>query len=920
MDEIALGLGLLATWRLWEQFQTDCYLRGAEKSLVSKYRDGARGAVFLFGCLLLVTLVVVIAEKWVRDASSDVRPCIPLSPVEKAPLCDASKSQAGIQNELVYSRNGNVMETTGQKSLMRAERMVASNTKTAVITAALEERNMTSNTEEQLPCHEYKHSQDAMQQQHSNNLQAVRSSRSNALRDKRTKIPNKLPVQSDCPSLTIDVSTCTAQQSVPTNKSPVLSVQSASPYYMSPINSPLHGEQDIQSISSARELGHSFSSMGREEHSHLELNTGDVVKNDPDNHGKITCSEKEKAAPRPKGSGGKHVLASMFTAPWNVMHRAVKSVSRHSGKHNHRKRMRKHYSDPLPLEGMKIALNDSVESPLINSGDESFKNTGGGRKMSMSTIGSDPTSEPSLDGIALGVMTVPICLASFILLMLQTHQSYYVLNGAPDGDPLPYVMILFECSLVSSLHRVITEVMLPLGSVFFPLRALVIVLAVGIAQNPLLCAWTMTIHQVLLTIMDQVEHIRKAELCVVTQAFALWIVDALLCTTFATFSSSAGDKWSKVFPIPPKRSSHFFVVQSGLIGLFASRAMVASMELLSVRWNTWQERRASTFIRQFKLSNPPATALPPMVACVVLMAGMAVTICWWMDALIEEESPILWICRQVFHPTYTYLRVGLCLYWVLVMALCFPLIPWVSERFKLRCIVARKLFHFVALAMFLPAVIFDSEFLSIAIGVALGLVILLEFLPTAMVPMVRSYYSTFLDHNDSNELAVTHIALLLGCALPLWLTNGAGATTCSPFPLNGPFLSASGILVLGIGDSAAAVVGSIYGQWNWTWAGNNRTVEGSVAMFVSLLIAFVLLNELTTSNTSVNCPELDHTCPLGLLTVLLPVGIVVIVEAVTTELDNIILPPYVFSSLVLLLLNHQSGCAANHLHPLQSID
>eukprot|EP01084_Bolivina_argentea_P258188 435176_1 len=945
MDELALGLGVLAIWRLWEQFQTEYCLREAHTHIViCKYRDEALRAVFLFGFLIVITLVVVKAEKWVRGVSYNVCSCISPSHLAKTP-CHDSKSQAGIEKELVDSRNVNMEEATGQKSVMHAESMAASNTRTDVISAALEESSMTSNMEEQLSCRGCKpkrshsaSSVEVLQQQQGlsmksaegtglqqlfNNLQ-VRSSRSNILRGKRNEITYELPAHSKSSS-SIDVnnahpsiSPVRSHQGYSTHKPPTVSSTSVSPIDIPPLISPACEEQEAQHTNVVRGFHRprSLTDVRHEEPSHSQkLYTGDVVKDGTDNHAKVTCSEIERPSHhRHKGSGGKHLLASVFTGPWYVMNRAAKGIWHHSGKHHHRKRREKPCCDPL--EKLKIGLDKNTERPLINHG-ESFEKTGGGK---ISTIGSDQTSEQSLDGFALGVMTVPICLASFILLMVQTHQPSYLPNGAPDDSPLPYVMILFECSLISSLHQVIAAVMLPLGLGFFSLWALIIALAIGIAQQPLLCAWTMAIHQVFLTIMDQVQHFRKAELCMITQAFALWTVDALLCTAFATLSSTASDKWSKVFPIPPKRSNHFFIVQSGLIGLIASRTMLASVELIWMQWNAWQKRRAATFTRQVQSSNPPATALPPIAVCIVLLTGMTVTVCWWMEVLIEEESPILWIGRQVFDSTYSYVRIGLCLYWVLVMALCLPFIPWVVERFKLRRIVARKLFHFIALAMFLPAVIFDSEFLSIAIGVALGFIILLEFLPGVMVTMVQSYYSLFLDHNDSHELAVTHIALLFGCALPLWLTEGAGATTCSPFPLNGPFLSASGILVLGIGDSASALIGSTYGRWSWAWAINNRTIEGSVAMFISLLMAFILLSEFTTSNAAVNCPGLGSTCPLGLSTLLLPVGIVVILEALTTELDNIILPPYAFSSLVLLLLSRQPGGAAEHLHTLQSID
>ncbi len=933
MDEIVLGLGVLAAWRLWQQFQTDYCLREAAEFGPCKYHHEAREAVLLFCLLIIVTLVVVKADKWVRAVSYDVGSCISSNCVAKLSLChENTESQERIEKELADSRNDeSIEETTGHETVMNAESIAASNTRTGAIAASIEESSIMPHVEVQLPHRRLKHSNSSSSlgpqrrilcqksaegigvQQMSNNSQ-VRSSRTTCSRCKKNKNLSEMPVQSESSFLNLDVDT--ARINKPSSAIPDSGSQSSSSD-ISPLQSPAFKEQEMQHASAGSESPRPTSFLDvRHAESSQKRYTGQVVKDGTDNHAMAVCSERERLPHhRRKEGGGKNFMAFVFTGPWNAMNRAAKGIWRHSsagGRLKHqRKQSRKACIDLL--EDLKIGLaevSNLGERPMSNRG-EAFQKIGR-RKLNMN--GSDETSGQSLDGFALAVMTIPICLASFILLMLQTQQPPSLPNDAPAAGHLPYVFVLLECALLSSLHQAISTAMLPLGLGSFSERALVIVLAIGVAKQPLLCAWTMAIHQVLLTIMHHVGHFQDGELWMITQAFSLWTVDALLCTAFTILSPTSSDEWSRVFPIPPRRSKHFFVIQSGIIGLVASRIVLASMELIWMWWHAWQQRRASTFTRPIPRSSPPATSLPLIVVCVVLLAGIMVTICWWMEVLMEGESPILWIVRQVFYSTFTSVRVGLCLYWVLLMALFLPFIPWAVERFKLQRIVARKLFHFLALAMFLPAVILDPEFLSFAIGVAIGFVILLEFLPDVMVSMVRSYYKSFLDHNDSQKLAVTHIALLFGCVIPLWLTEGAGATACSPFPLHGPFLSASGILVLGIGDSVSALIGSTYGRWRWTRAANHRTVEGSVAMFISLLMAFTLLQEFTTPNIAVNCPGLDSTCPLGSSYLLLPVGIVVILEAFSTELDNIVLPPYAFASLVLLLLGRCGGGAAKRFN------
>ena len=49
--------------------------------------------------------------------------------------------------------------------------------------------------------------------------------------------------------------------------------------------------------------------------------------------------------------------------------------------------------------------------------------------------------------------------------------------------------------------------------------------------------------------------------------------------------------------------------------------------------------------------------------------------------------------------------------------------------------------------------------------------------------MLHSYLSSLTDHRDSGHLILTHVYLLAGCALPLWL-----------FPLDYHKLSSNGII------------------------------------------------------------------------------------------------------------------------------
>ncbi|PPD78816.1 hypothetical protein GOBAR_DD24279 [Gossypium barbadense] len=132
--------------------------------------------------------------------------------------------------------------------------------------------------------------------------------------------------------------------------------------------------------------------------------------------------------------------------------------------------------------------------------------------------------------------------------------------------------------------------------------------------------------------------------------------------------------------------------------------------------------------------------------------------------------------------------------------------------------------------------------------------------------LVHQFMSAFTDHRDSDILIVSHFSLLLGCALPIWMSSGFNDRPLIPF---------AGILSLGIGDTMASMVGHKYGVLRWSKTGK-KTIEGTAAGIVSVLAAcshwFPLLIAVTTS---------------GLL------------EAYTAQLDNAFIP-LVFYSLLCL--------------------
>ena len=90
----------------------------------------------------------------------------------------------------------------------------------------------------------------------------------------------------------------------------------------------------------------------------------------------------------------------------------------------------------------------------------------------------------------------------------------------------------------------------------------------------------------------------------------------------------------------------------------------------------------------------------------------------------------------------------------------------------------------------------------------------------------------------------------------------------------------SGVILLGIGDSAASIIGIRYGTIKWP--NTNKTVEGTLAFIVSVLFCYWVVCG------SVHIPVVLATVLTGLL------------EGFSTENDNLFIPIYFLSVYQLL--------------------
>lgn len=167
----------------------------------------------------------------------------------------------------------------------------------------------------------------------------------------------------------------------------------------------------------------------------------------------------------------------------------------------------------------------------------------------------------------------------------------------------------------------------------------------------------------------------------------------------------------------------------------------------------------------------------------------------------------------------------------------------------------RKVFHFMMVAMLLPTTYIDPTFAALALSLVLAIFLLVDLIRASQLPPlskpIAAFLTPFVDGRDlRGPVVISHIFLLIGCAIPLWLSLAALPRSSACGHLAGwevptrDVSMVSGVICVGLGDSAASLIGRRWGHRKWVWGGG-KSLEGSaafaVAVFAGLMAAGVWL-------------------------------------------------------------------------------
>ncbi|CAM9572969.1 unnamed protein product [Ectocarpus sp. 13 AM-2016] len=571
-------------------------------------------------------------------------------------------------------------------------------------------------------------------------------------------------------------------------------------------------------------------------------------------------SSSDAAAPREGGRGGGGGLERLVAVEWED--RPSEAASRRDTAwvgDGEGETADASASMDVPLEG-----EAKLDGAMGGGGDRSGSRRCGAKVRSPAGEGARPVPPPPLDGLAVGVVIMPLVVASvFLLAEMNRVRGGGGAGGIGEGDYSSkppsscdaaggcggaatvcadgaelsgYLEVILESSTVCAVWEVLFAIQRVIrgtgrrrsSPTLFshlvssqPLRLAAI--AAGClmcCRRPLLPLWCVVMYDVFRRALDlhrgrQMRRLslRAGEAAALTHALSLWVVDACLYTVQELWVvGSSASTWERMFPRVPPRSESMVVVQTGILGTLATGLALASARALTpVAWRS---------------------SRPPWESCAltytILAGGTAAWLTYWTAPLLGYSNPVAWVALHSMgysDPAETASRAGLFIQswtekhvaggwrggavaasvfrwawsemkgeggvgegmggnrpllvagWALALAVVVPSVPWLSRRLPLsgRKTTSRKLFHFLAIAMFVPAIALEPDFLSLALGTALGVLLALEFLRCAGCPPVASvmngYYSGFLDARDGGCVVVTHLFLLVGCSVPVWLSG-----------------------------------------------------------------------------------------------------------------------------------------------------
>ncbi|KAJ0412872.1 hypothetical protein ATCC90586_002502 [Pythium insidiosum] len=358
------------------------------------------------------------------------------------------------------------------------------------------------------------------------------------------------------------------------------------------------------------------------------------------------------------------------------------------------------------------------------------------------------------------------------------------------------------------------------------------------------------------------------EALIVAQGIGFCVFDLALVTLDERGLLDVPQHWVVAWHVSDgaqSRSPHDLALQVGVVG-----ALLICVAL-------------SPLLLRYGASSPQLVAPPlPLSASLWFLATvglvLALVVYPLASLLLETWNPVAWLLGFLLEDA---VRWHLVVFWSACLVVSVPAFAIISRALALRQIIARKLFHVLVVVMFVPAFYASAAMLALSYGVALAAFCLVECVRAVSLPPlgehVAAFVKPFIDHREGGRVILTHTYLLLGCAMPLWLAHRRDAANA--------LASNAGVLALGVGDAMGAAVGSTWGKRK---VFGRKTWEGTAAVLLSMLVASLALHDL-------HWQAMEQGSLRQLLWLLVGMVMTSLLEAATTQIDNLVLSLFLFS-------------------------
>ncbi|XJO74201.1 hypothetical protein BDV3_005054 [Batrachochytrium dendrobatidis] len=279
----------------------------------------------------------------------------------------------------------------------------------------------------------------------------------------------------------------------------------------------------------------------------------------------------------------------------------------------------------------------------------------------------------------------------------------------------------------------------------------------------------------------------------------------------------------------------------------------------------------------------------------------------WIWLIIKTE-PFTWTITYITDANTW--RPYLIIYWMILVTGAVTIAStWSSTASSLSSHInfRRKYFHALALLLFAPGYLLEPQLMHLAFSVAISAFIMIEYMRIFHIGPIQPqtmdmFVHQFLNARDQlvqsksspkgetkkrREVVVSHLSLMFGCAVPVWLTQIVLVLENKPLLI----LGLTGILSLGVGDSAASIIGKAVGKTKWFR--KDKTVEGTLGFVIGSLGALYAV-QIWLDRFGDSVPKVGFFVRSAISVVLTG-----LLEAFSEQNDNLVVPLYMFALLSL---------------------